>query len=59
VDPRHAEILRRCAEAVDLGATQIMFQGGHNPDSDRVLRAPLLDGQSAYPQLALPLARRE
>ena len=26
------EILRRCAEAVDLGATQIMLQGGHSPD---------------------------
>ena len=38
--PKHAEgwthpiseILRRCAEAVDLGATQIMLQGGHSPD---------------------------
>src|SRR5689334_816841 len=27
-----AEILRRCGEAVDLGATQIMLQGGHSPD---------------------------
>jgi len=27
-----AEILRRCAEAVDLGATQVMLQGGHHPD---------------------------
>jgi cyclic dehypoxanthinyl futalosine synthase len=26
------EILRRCGEAVDLGVTQIMFQGGHSPD---------------------------
>jgi cyclic dehypoxanthinyl futalosine synthase len=26
------EILRRCAEAVELGATQIMLQGGHHPD---------------------------
>ncbi|MDQ1721505.1 MAG: cyclic dehypoxanthinyl futalosine synthase [Pseudonocardiales bacterium] len=26
------EILRRCAEAVDLGATQIMLQGGHSPE---------------------------
>ncbi len=25
------EILRRCGEAVDLGATQIMLQGGHSP----------------------------
>src|SRR5919205_3590148 len=26
------EILRRCAEAVALGATQVMLQGGHSPD---------------------------
>ncbi|UQX88901.1 dehypoxanthine futalosine cyclase [Jatrophihabitans telluris] len=26
------EILRRCGEAVELGATQIMLQGGHSPD---------------------------
>ncbi|NGN65935.1 dehypoxanthine futalosine cyclase [Streptomyces sp. A7024] len=26
------EILRRCAETVELGGTQIMFQGGHHPD---------------------------
>jgi len=26
------EILRRCAEAVELGATQVMLQGGHHPD---------------------------
>ncbi len=26
------EILRRCGEAVQLGATQIMLQGGHHPD---------------------------
>jgi cyclic dehypoxanthinyl futalosine synthase len=26
------EILRRCGEAVDLGATQVMLQGGHHPD---------------------------
>jgi len=25
------EILRRCGEAVDLGATQVMLQGGHHP----------------------------
>ncbi len=38
--PNHAEgwthpleeILRRCGEAVDLGATQIMLQGGHSPE---------------------------
>lgn len=38
--PKHAEgwshsleeILRRCGEAVDLGATQVMLQGGHHPE---------------------------
>ncbi|WP_435244869.1 radical SAM protein, partial [Streptomyces sioyaensis] len=25
------DILRRCAETVELGGTQIMFQGGHHP----------------------------
>ena len=38
--PKHAEgwthnldeLLRRCGEAVDLGATQIMLQGGHSPE---------------------------
>jgi cyclic dehypoxanthinyl futalosine synthase len=38
--PKHAqgwshsldEILRRCSEAVELGATQVMLQGGHHPD---------------------------
>jgi cyclic dehypoxanthinyl futalosine synthase len=38
--PKHAEgwshsmdeILRRCGEAVELGATQVMLQGGHHPD---------------------------
>ncbi|WP_432040287.1 cyclic dehypoxanthinyl futalosine synthase [Streptomyces cucumeris] len=26
------DILKRCAETVELGGTQIMFQGGHHPD---------------------------
>ncbi|MER5970168.1 cyclic dehypoxanthinyl futalosine synthase [Streptomyces sp. NPDC002055] len=26
------DILRRCAETVELGGTQVMFQGGHHPD---------------------------
>jgi cyclic dehypoxanthinyl futalosine synthase len=26
------ELLRRCGEAVELGATQIMLQGGHSPE---------------------------
>jgi cyclic dehypoxanthinyl futalosine synthase len=38
--PKHAEgwshpmeeILRRCGEAVELGATQVMLQGGHHPE---------------------------
>jgi cyclic dehypoxanthinyl futalosine synthase len=38
--PKHAEgwthgteeILHRCQEAVDLGATQVMLQGGHHPE---------------------------
>ena len=38
--PKHAEgwshpmeeILHRCGEAVELGATQVMLQGGHHPD---------------------------
>jgi cyclic dehypoxanthinyl futalosine synthase len=26
------DILRRCAETIELGGTQIMFQGGHHPE---------------------------
>jgi cyclic dehypoxanthinyl futalosine synthase len=49
-----AEILRRCGEAVDLGATQIMLQGGHSPQLgmewyERTFAAI----KAAYPQLAL------
>jgi cyclic dehypoxanthinyl futalosine synthase len=49
-----AEILRRCGEAVDLGATQIMLQGGHSPELgiewyEQTFRAI----KAAYPQLAL------
>ena len=60
--PNHAEgwtheldeILRRCGEAVELGATQIMLQGGHSPDLgiewyERTFAAIKAD----YPQLAL------
>jgi cyclic dehypoxanthinyl futalosine synthase len=48
------EILRRCGEAVELGATQIMLQGGHSPD----LGIEWYEGafaaiKAAYPQLAL------
>jgi cyclic dehypoxanthinyl futalosine synthase len=49
-----AEILRRCGEAVDLGATQVMLQGGHHPDYgveyyERLFAAV----RSAYPQLVI------
>lgn len=60
--PKHAEgwvrdtedILRRCGEAVELGATQIMLQGGHHPEFgveyyEQVFAAI----KGAYPQLAL------
>ncbi len=60
--PNHAEgwthsneeILRRCGEAVDLGATQIMLQGGHSPELgiewyERIFAAIKRD----YPQLVL------
>jgi cyclic dehypoxanthinyl futalosine synthase len=60
--PKHAEgwshdldeILRRCGEAVDLGATQVMLQGGHHPEFgveyyERLFAAV----KSAYPQLAI------
>ncbi|HEX8003716.1 MAG TPA: cyclic dehypoxanthinyl futalosine synthase [Mycobacteriales bacterium] len=48
------EILRRCAEAVELGATQIMLQGGHHPEFgiewyETTFRAI----KDAFPQLAL------
>jgi cyclic dehypoxanthinyl futalosine synthase len=48
------EILRRCGEAVDLGATQIMLQGGHSPKLgiewyERIFAAI----RQEYPQLAL------
>jgi cyclic dehypoxanthinyl futalosine synthase len=48
------EILRRCDEAVALGATQIMLQGGHSPDIgiewyENTFRAI----KAAHPQLAL------
>src|SRR6476660_747862 len=49
-----AEILRRCGEAVELGATQIMLQGGHSPELgiewyERIFA----DIKAAYPQLVL------
>jgi len=48
------EILRRCGEAVELGATQIMLQGGHHPEFgveyyERTFAAI----KAAYPSLTL------
>ena len=60
--PKHAEgwthpleeILRRCAEAADLGATQIMLQGGHSPDLGMEWYEQTFSAiKSAYPQLTL------
>ncbi|MCA1824585.1 MAG: radical SAM protein, partial [Frankia sp.] len=48
------DILRRCQEAVDLGATQIMFQGGHNPDFGIEYYEQLFSTvKRAFPQLVL------
>src|SRR5262245_17483434 len=48
------EILRRCGEAVELGATQIMLQGGHSPELgiewyERIFAAI----KASYPSLVL------
>jgi cyclic dehypoxanthinyl futalosine synthase len=60
--PKHAEgwshpmeeILRRCGEAVDLGATQVMLQGGHHPDYGVEYYEELFSTvKGAYPQLAI------
>ena len=65
--PKHAEgwthpieeILRRCGEAVDLGATQVMLQGGHHPDYGVEYYEELFSAvKAAYPQLVDPLDRR-
>jgi cyclic dehypoxanthinyl futalosine synthase len=48
------EILRRCAEAVELGATQIMLQGGHHPDFGiEWYETTFAAIKAAFPQLAL------
>ena len=48
------EILRRCGEAVELGATQIMLQGGHNPDLGIEWYEQTFGAiRAAYPTLAL------
>src|SRR3954447_807099 len=60
--PKHAEgwshsmdeILRRCGEAVDLGATQVMLQGGHHPDYGVDYYEELFSSvKEAYPQLVI------
>ncbi|HEX6682493.1 MAG TPA: cyclic dehypoxanthinyl futalosine synthase [Candidatus Limnocylindrales bacterium] len=60
--PKHAEgwshdtdeILRRCGEAVELGATQVMLQGGHHPDYGVEYYEELFGSvKRAYPQLAI------
>jgi cyclic dehypoxanthinyl futalosine synthase len=60
--PKHAEgwshpmeeILRRCAEAVELGATQVMLQGGHHPDYGVEYYEHLFASvKQAYPQLVI------
>jgi cyclic dehypoxanthinyl futalosine synthase len=48
------EIVERCREAVELGATQIMLQGGHNPDFGIEWYEQTFSAiKTAYPQLAL------
>lgn len=60
--PKHAEgwshpmeeILHRCGEAVDLGATQVMLQGGHHPDYGVEYYENLFSSvKQAYPQLVI------
>jgi cyclic dehypoxanthinyl futalosine synthase len=60
--PKHAEgwshpmeeILRRCGEAADLGATQVMLQGGHHPDYGVEYYEELFSTvKGAFPQLAI------
>jgi cyclic dehypoxanthinyl futalosine synthase len=48
------EILRRCGEAIDLGATQIMLQGGHSPELGMEWYEQTFAAIKAnYPQLTL------
>ena len=48
------EILRRCGEAVDLGATQVMLQGGHHPDYGVEYYEELFSTvKGAYPELTI------
>jgi cyclic dehypoxanthinyl futalosine synthase len=48
------EVLRRCGEAVDLGATQVMLQGGHHPEYGVEYYEQLFAAvKAAYPQLVI------
>jgi cyclic dehypoxanthinyl futalosine synthase len=48
------EILRRCGEAAELGATQVMLQGGHHPDYGVEYYEGLFSAvRDAYPQLVI------
>ncbi|WP_425498845.1 cyclic dehypoxanthinyl futalosine synthase [Natronoglycomyces albus] len=60
--PKHAEgwshdldeVLRRCSEAVDLGATQVMLQGGHHPEYGVEYYEELFSAvKKAYPELVI------
>jgi cyclic dehypoxanthinyl futalosine synthase len=48
------EILHRCGEAIELGATQVMLQGGHHPDYGVEYYEQLFSAvKRAYPQLVI------
>ncbi|MFG3342838.1 cyclic dehypoxanthinyl futalosine synthase [Glycomyces sp. NPDC048151] len=48
------EVLRRCGEAVSLGATQVMLQGGHHPDFGVEYYEELFSSvKREYPDLAI------
>jgi len=48
------EILRRCGEAVELGATQVMLQGGHHPEYGVGYYESLFSAvKGAYPDLVI------
>ncbi|RRR96506.1 cyclic dehypoxanthinyl futalosine synthase [Glycomyces terrestris] len=48
------EVLRRCGEAVGLGATQVMLQGGHHPDFGVEYYEELFSSvKREYPQLMI------
>ena len=48
------EILQRCAEAIELGATQIMLQGGHHPEFGIEWYEDTFSAiRTTYPSLAL------